>query len=615
MKNDIENKVKDRVEAENDEMEIQKIFSNLENTPYFIKDHYLCRGKKSRGKKNDDENVTTVYLAEFLAWIGQETITDNGKEILREFQIKGLTLKDRRPLPGLNVQAGKFSGLTWTEAGWGSRAILFPGATVKDNARHCFQIISGDVKTNTFYGHTGWQKIDGEWVFLHAGGAIGGNKNISVKLSQGLNKYLLPPLPQCKAEKGGPSFSGLEASLSFLKIGPASVTFPLWSFIFLAPLTTLISPMPNFVLFLHGISGTFKSTLAILANSHFGNFKSIQGLSNFSDTPGNLEYRSFILKDVPMIIDDLHPANNKRNAEVMETTAQKLIRAYSNRTGRSRLNSDSTDRGHYEPRGLCIMTAEEMPALESTLARLCVVNIEDNTIDRARMTALQEKSDLLPHAGAAYISWIKKNMENIVSDFPALFRDFRAAAANDGQHKKLPEQVAFLAYGLHLATSFFKDSGIITDDESERMNQEGWQTFIHLSDRQQQRITDDNPVDRFFDILQTLLIQHNARLEPLPSYEGFSIGAGDRIGYFDNQFIYLLPVAAWHCVSTFSSKEGGHFPLGKHAFFAMLKSKKIIEPSPKGESTVFLKIDGKVIRVLKIIEGGVYRKTVISVTE
>ena len=615
MKDNIAKQVKDRIEAETDEMEIENIFSNLEKTHYFIKDGFLCRGKQTRGKKNDTEMVTTVYLAEFLAWISAESVTDNGKEITRDFHIKGLTLKDKRPLPALNVQAGKFAGLTWTEAGWGSRAVLFPGATVKDNARHCFQIVSGDVKTNTYYGHTGWRKIDGEWVFLHAGGAIGGNKNISVKLSHGLNKYSLPPSPHYKSEKGGPAFDGLKASLSFLSIGPASVTFPLWAFTFLAPLTTLISPMPNFVLYLQGLSGTFKSTLAILANSHFGNFKTIQGLSNFSDTPGNLEYRSFILKDVPMLIDDYHPASNRRNAEAMEAVAQKLIRSYSNRTGRARLNSDSTDRGHYEPRGLCIMTAEEMPVLESTLARLCVVHIEDKAIDRAKMTALQEKSDLLPHAMGAYILWLKDNREKIVADFPALFRDFRAAAANDGTHKKLPEQVAFLAFGLHLATSFFRDCGIINDDESEKINNEGWQTFIKLSERQQQRITDENPVDRFFDILQTLLIQHNARLEPLPTFEGFSIGAGDRIGYFDDKYIYLLSVAAVHCVKTFSSKEGDHFPLGKNAFFAMLKSKKIIEPSPKGDSTIFLKIDGKSVRVLKIISGGVYEKIVTSVTE
>lgn len=605
MKDNIAKQVNDRIEAEMDKIEIENIFSNLEKTNYFIKDGFLCRGKQSRGKKNDAEILTTVYLSEFLAWISVESVTDNGREITRDFQIKGLTLKDRRPLPALNVQAGKFAGLTWTESGWGSRAILFPGQTVKESARHCFQIISGDVKTNYHYGHTGWRKIDGEWVFLHARGAIGGGKNISVKLSNELEKYSFPPFPDTKTES-----AALKASLDFLEIGPACVTLPLWAYIFLAPLTTLISPMPNFTLYLQGLSGTFKSTLAILANSHFGNFKTIQGLSNFSDTPGVLEKRAFILKDVPMIVDDYHPANNRRNAEAMESTAQKLIRSYSNRTARGRLNTDLSEKGHYEPRGLCIMTAEELPVLESTLARLAIVTVDDGAINRAKLSALQEKSDLLRYAMAAYIRWLKKNMEEIVSDFPGLFQDFRAAAATESVHKKLPEQVAFLAYGLHIATRFFRDCGIINDDESVTINDEGWQTFIHLSERQQQRITDENPVDKFFDILQTLIIQHNAKLEPLPPHNAETIGAGDRLGFFDESCLYLIPVAAWHAVLTFISKEGGHFSLGKHAFLSMLRSKGILEPAPNGENAVFQKIDGKTARLWKITDRLIYRKNV-----
>lgn len=407
----------------------------------------------------------------------------------------------------------------------------------------------------------------------------------------------------------------MKASLDFLSIGSAGVTYPLWAFIYLAPLTTLIHPQPNFVLYIQGISGTFKSTIAVLANSHFGCFDSVEGLSNFSDTPGVLEKRAFTLKDVPMIVDDYHPASNRRNAESMESTAQKLIRSYSNRTGRGRLNADLSERGHYQPRGLCIMTAEEMPTLESTLARLCVVSLEENDIDREKLTKLQSEAGFLPYAMTAYIGWIKNNMQKIVSDFPVIFRDFRQAAAHEGNHRKLPEQVAFLAYGLHLATSFFRDCGIIGSDEAGRINADGWDNFQKLSESQQQRITADNSIDRFFDILQVLLIQHTARLEPLPTCDAAPIGAGDKIGYFDGENLFLLPVAVWHSVQQFSQKESSHFPIGKHAFFAMLKSKGIIEPAPNGETTRFLKIGGKSLRVLKIISEGVYRKAVTSVTD
>jgi hypothetical protein len=615
MENDIKQEVLNRVKEENDLHASEKAIRNLEKTQYSIEGGFLCRKKQTRGKHGTEDTQTTVFLSEFLAWITSETITDNGKEITRDFQIKGMTIKDNRLLPALEVQAGKFAGLSWAQEGWGAKVVLFPGTTVKDQVRHCIQIISGDVKTDIFYGHTGWRKINGEQVFLHAGGAIGGTGSIAVKFEKGqedLYRYTLPPAPPCKPEEDAATRQGLKASLDFLTLGSAAVTFPLWAFVYLAPLTTLIRPQPNFVLYIQGITGTFKSTIAVLANSHFGQFEGVEGLSNFNDTHGTLEKRAFILKDMPMICDDLHPASNRRNAESMEQTAQKLIRSYSNRTARGRLQSDLKEKGHFQPRGLCAITAEELLTVDSTLARLCVVSIEEGDIDRAKLTKLQSEAGFLPYAMTAYIGWIKKNMKEILSDFPARFRELRQAAEAEGKHRKLPEQVAFLAFGLHLATSFFRDCGIIDIEEAGRITALGWINFQKLSERQQQRITADNPIDRFFDILQILLIQHATRLEPLPTCDAAPIGAGDRLGYFDEEHLFLLPVAVWHSVQQFSQKEGSYFPLGKHAFFEMLRSKNIIEPSPKGESTVFLKIGGKSVRVLKIINEDIYRKTVTS---
>lgn len=204
MENDIKQEVLNRVKEENDLFSSEKAIRNLDKTPYFIKDRFLCRGKQTRGKHGTEDTQTTVFLSEFIAWITGETITDNGKEITRDFQISGMTLKDNRLLPALEVPAGKFAGLSWAQEGWGARVVLFPGTTVKDQVRHCIQIISGDVKTDMFYSHSGWRKINGEFVFLHAGGAIGGNGSIAVKLSQDLSKYTLPPLPHAIQKRTRP---------------------------------------------------------------------------------------------------------------------------------------------------------------------------------------------------------------------------------------------------------------------------------------------------------------------------------------------------------------------------------------------------------------------------
>jgi hypothetical protein len=616
---DIKKAVLERVKAEREVMEQAKADreasenkpsqEDAEPSPYFMRDGYLCRSKTTK-----DGGEISIRLANFSAQISGETIVDDGQEIQHQFKIIG-KLRGSIPLPEIEIPASNFTGMNWLTR-WGARPVLSPGQTVKDCVRHSIQVASGDVQVETFYGHTGWREINGKQCFLHAGGAIGGPDGVAVRLPKELEqRYKLPPLPPNNPEAEKAARKGLQASLDFLDIGRRSITIPLWAGVFLSPLVSILSPSPNFVLFLQGISGTFKSTLAVLASAHFGAFVGVEGLSNFSDTAGVIEKRAFILKDVLTVIDDWHPAGNRHSAEAMEQTAQRMIRSYSNRTGRARLNSDMTERQRYHPRGLALLTAEELPTLESTLARLCVIAIEDGDIDREKLSALQAEAEFLPYAMGLYILFLKRNYYAIIETFPARFRELRQAAAEAGFHRKLPEQVAYLAYAVEMVSAFFLDQGMIDEDASQRLNDEAWETFRLLSQRQQQRIQDDNPIDRFFDVIQTLLIQHAARLEPLPTCEGAPLGAGDRIGYYDQEAVYLLPVAAWHAVQAFSQKEGSHFPLGKHSFFAMLRSKGIITASPRGDHHVFLKIGGKSIRVLKIIEGGIYRKTVETVTE
>ncbi|SEM80448.1 hypothetical protein SAMN04489760_1507 [Syntrophus gentianae] len=608
-KQEIRQAVKKQIEKEQAGLEGQGKEHDPTGSPYFVKNGRWCRTKIAR-----DGGENTIPMSNFTAKITQENIIDDGKETTIFFTIEGVLL-GKKALPTIEIESRLFPGMTWL-AQWGSRARLEPGQTVKDYVRHAIQTASNDTTTfSTHYGHLGWRKIAGEIVYLHAGGAIGGAGGVSVRLSKELERFRLPPYPPNKPENAEAARRGLQASLDFLNIGSLNVTLPLFCLVYLSPLTTLLSPQPNFSLYLHGLSGTYKSTLAILALCHFGPFSGVESLSNFSDTVGILEKRAFTLKDSLHVIDDYHPASNKRNADNMESTAQKLIRGYSNRTARGRLNTDTTEKGRYEPRGMMLMTAEELPTLESTLARVCVVSVEQDSVDRDKLTALQGEAAFLPYAMAAYVDWIRKNMTSILYEFPKEFQELRLRAANEGFHRKLPEQAAFMGYALETATSFFYENKMMTREEVEEVIGKGWNIFRELAAKQQQRIADDNPIDRFFDIIATLIHQGKVKLEPLPPCTEETKGSGERIGFFNDHALYLLPTAAWHTVQAFCLKENSHFPFGKNTFFQMLQSKKIIEPSIKGESTQFVKVLGKAFRVLKIINEGIFRKTVTSVTD
>ena len=53
------------------------------------------------------------------------------------------------------------------------------------------------------------------------------------------------------------------------------------------------------------------------------------------------------------------------------------------------------------------MTAEEIPALESTLARVCIVEVAEGAIDLVKLSNVQAESESLPYCMVTYIQWLR----------------------------------------------------------------------------------------------------------------------------------------------------------------------------------------------------------------
>ena len=162
-------------------------------------------------------------------------------------------------------------------------------------------------------------------------------------------------------------------TLECLGLGPEEITWPLMASIFLAP---LCEPMrqagyePSFIIWLSGMTGARKSTVAGLFLSHYGQFTSKALPGSFKDTDNTLERKAFLLKDTVFCVDDYHPVGSPQEKRRMEKIAHSLIRGFADRVGRGRMNSDTSLRETYIPRGLCIVTGEEVPNLgQSATAR------------------------------------------------------------------------------------------------------------------------------------------------------------------------------------------------------------------------------------------------------
>src|SRR6185295_13061942 len=112
------------------------------------------------------------------------------------------------------------------------------------------------------FTHTGWRKVEGVWVYLTSNGAVG-REGFEVELGPELKRYAITAEP-------GPAREAMQASLRLLHIAPRTVTVPLWSAMFLSTLASAFELC--FTLWMHGPTGSLKSSVAALFLSHFGSF-------------------------------------------------------------------------------------------------------------------------------------------------------------------------------------------------------------------------------------------------------------------------------------------------------------------------------------------------------
>lgn len=157
------------------------------------------------------------------------------------------------------------------------------GLAKKDHVRAAIQMLSTEVASRTVYTHTGWREIEGNWVYLHANGALGRDGQVfgaEVELPELILGYALPGPPEPETWR-----HALRASLAILDLGPPQVMYPIVCAVWRSAITACAS-----TLHVVGQTGVFKSQLVALAAPHFGHTMNSENLpGSWSSTNNALE--------------------------------------------------------------------------------------------------------------------------------------------------------------------------------------------------------------------------------------------------------------------------------------------------------------------------------------
>ena len=514
-------------------------------------------------------------ISNFIINPKSEIIKTDGCDSESKLILEGI-LEGGVKLPEVEISMEEFIKMDWITQRWGIRPTISPGRNMKDYLKDCVQQISKDIDINTIYSHTGWTVQDNKYIYLHSKGGIGSD-NINTDIPLELSGYSFPKEVRDKKE-------AIDLSLETLNLAKHDITIPLLSMTYLAPLVGLIAEgnrTPNFVLWVYGLTGSRKTSASLAFLNHFGNFSSNIHPASFKDTANAIELKAHTLKDSLLLIDDYHPNIDGSDARKLASTAERILRMYGDRVGRSRMRADTTLNKTYKPRGMAIVTGEDLPKGASSTARYIGVEIKREDINLDILSKLQKEHKKLAEAMAIYIDWISKNVELVQSFIDEKFDELKIKYKEETTHGRINDAVIWLSISFELLLTFLYEYMFICDDEIEELRLSNEQVIKNILKNQEALYRNQEVELMFIDALEEMINLGKLCLLPVKKQKDnnqiISNYAGKFIGYYDKEFLYLYDSTMYAEVETFLKGKGQSISVSVNTLLKMLRDKNYIK--------------------------------------
>ncbi|MCM0648431.1 bifunctional DNA primase/polymerase [Clostridium swellfunianum] len=568
----------------------------------FIKDIYL----DEKGNLCMLFKGAKVTLANFILRITKEIIKTDGLKKEHFVCVEGL-LENGLPINAQNIKLEEYESMNWLIKECGSGAIIFSGQGYKDKVREVIQRISGMKQREQIFTHTGWCNLaENRRVYLHYGGAIGA-EDVKVELDKGLSLYKMP-------SKITDIKSAIGMSLKILNLASLKVTIPMLAVVYLSTLVQCFKDAglsPDFIVWLHGITGSRKTFIAKMLLSHFGDFAYNSPPASFRDTENSIEKRAHCLKDSLLLVDDYHPNSIPSEAMLMRRVAEKLLRMYGDRTGRGRLNSNTDLQATYIPRGMAIATGEDLPLGQSSNARYIGLEIVKSEINLDVLTELQHNSVKLRESMLGFIRFIINNGDRLTQEIKAQFEELRHSYNSSNVHGRVSDAAAYLEVAFYVFLEYAHVNEVIDQNKREELLNTSKKVFEDIIANQSELIKEQNVEVVFIEALKEMFNTRKIRVENLvgTNQTEFSFGTGEFIGYCDNEFYYLYPQITYDAVNSFLSKSNRRISIipkmmwKNLAAAEMIKTESQESENPQNLPKKAVKINGrekKRVRLLHI---------------
>lgn len=586
--------IPDDNETEDEKHPHAAIYENIE--------HYFVNKKGQIVYTNGDNSLPVCYGS--LAII-EEIRKNDGEGSALFFKVQGVT-EGGRVLPSVLVKASELSGFNWLPDAYGSEIVTAPAQSAKQKLAAAVLMTGRQAIKKTIHTATGYLMNDGAPVaYIHAGGSLNGSDTLEAEINQNLKQYVMTGASSSASEMK----EAARASLQLLTAHAPGVVYPLFSFVYLAPLLPVVSSVvgdTGFCVYLQGKTQSGKSTLAALALSHFGRFDAMTPPTSFNSTANYINELAFMLKDCILWVDDFHPQGTKREADKQAQIFQNIARAAGDHSQRGRLTSSAKLQAMHRPRCLFLATGEDVPQIgQSGIARLFTLQVSKTRED---ITALRKnaRDGVLSRAMSDYITFIILHYADVVAQFGALYAKASDKAIKAYSENRLASQAALLYTAALLYLSYCVGNGILTEDTGKAYAAKFEKYIFKAAEKINAELFETDPVQMFIKDLKGIISAGRRYIVDLEAkdatgyYQPQALGAkGDVIGWKDSHFYYMDPVETFASVAEDYKKQGVYFSMDPRTLNRELLEAGYIIGSRLKDPTYQKRINGKNTRVLK----------------
>ena len=462
-------------------------------------------------------------------------------------------------------------------------------------------------------------------------------KKLHVQVPEQFRKYCLQPSTS-KAE----AKEAIRAVFELLAIGDPNVTYICVSSVFM----TVIRD-PRFALFLYGETGSLKTAFALLLLAFFVTNPQESDCASFKSTAIALAARFATSGNVPVIVDDYIQLPGARQLGEEARKADNLIRSIVNGNGRERAFGNGSLRPTDRPRGIAVITGEELPSgLESLKKRTLNIPVDKSSFEQAlkglrpnqfdRLQKLAEDG-VLARAMGGFVAWVAGRYDNLQDYFDQPDHCISVDAAS---HRRLPDCANGILSGTAALLWYAQELDAITENEFEQHANAAIEAVESMLQRARLESLADCPTEAFAQLLQSSMASlrcyievkdiddyvkseapipmellgytefeellppdpegGDAKVDEKPESSGKEPGNHDetrtatrtvyrphgvRIGWLENNCVDLIPDAVLAEANSMASKSGAIRLPSKKAFGKMLASSGWIAEQTKDRNT------------------------------